>query len=234
MTLPKNAPKYDDCSLEELYKFVAMRNIPFRFTRAQAHTKTQYKSDKEERRKLTKALQKADAAATIHFMALPPELRDQVYDYILTDTAKRGLTHAELKGFRDRMWRVSPKFSTELGDLFSRGEYELMPALEDEPSTPSHRSSLPTQGFPRSTQPAHSGAPYSSNMTICVFGSMGQGKSTQTYNLISLPTTLWHDWNQLAITLLGSWGLGAALMSVGDCVSLHSAINRHKPTMTSD
>jgi hypothetical protein len=64
---------YDQCSLQELHKFVADRHIPFRFTRAQAHTKTQYNRDK------------ADATATIRFTELPPELRDKIYEYHLTE-----------------------------------------------------------------------------------------------------------------------------------------------------
>lgn len=66
-------PNYDECSLQDLYKFLAERHITVKFTRAQAHTKTLYKRDKEERRKLTAALDKADAATTIRFMEVPPE-----------------------------------------------------------------------------------------------------------------------------------------------------------------
>ena len=88
MTLPINALKYDDCSLQELRKFVRDRKIPFRYTHthAQSHTrKSRSKKKKDERRKLLAALQNADATATFRFMDLPPELRDEVYLHFFDD-----------------------------------------------------------------------------------------------------------------------------------------------------
>lgn len=120
-------PNYEDCSLQELYDFLAERHLPVRFTRAQAHTKTLYKRDKEERRKLTAVLDKADAATTIRFMEFPPELRDQIYEYILEDiTTADPLTKAE---FRERMCRVSTQFWMEARDVFNRGVYDTIPEL---------------------------------------------------------------------------------------------------------
>lgn len=133
-------PNYDECSLQELHKFVADKHIPFRFTRAQAHTKTKYKRDKEERRKLTAALDKEDAAATIRFTDLPPELRDEIYEYHLTEiTTAELLTTAEL---RERMSCVSLQFWAEARDVLNRGEYNILPelALDD-----SHGSSKAAQ-----------------------------------------------------------------------------------------
>ena len=133
-------PNYDESSLQELHKFIADRHIPFRFTRAQTHTKTQYKRDKEEWRRLTAALDKADAAAIIRFTDLPPELRDEIYGYHLTEiTAAELLTTAEL---RERMSCVSPQFWEEARDVLNRGEYNILPelALDD-----SHESSATPQ-----------------------------------------------------------------------------------------
>lgn len=80
MTLPENSLKYDICSLHELRKFVTERKIPFKYTHAQSHTKkSQTKREKDERRKLVTALYRGDATATIRFLDLPPELRDEVY-----------------------------------------------------------------------------------------------------------------------------------------------------------
>ena len=126
-------PNYDDCSLQELYKFLTDRHIPIKFTRAQAHTKTLYKRDKEERRKLTAALDKADATTTIPLMEFPLELRSQIYDYILTDiTTTELLTTAQL---RERMYRVSPQYWVEAKDVFNRGDYDTIPELVDIPAT---------------------------------------------------------------------------------------------------
>jgi hypothetical protein len=127
-------PEYDDCSLEELRRFLRDRHIPFKFTRAQAHTKTLYKRDKEERRRLTATLDKADTAATFRFMDMPIELRDQIYDCILTNvTQDNHVTIAELRAF---MWRVSPQFCAEARGVFRRGEYENMPELVAGPPLP--------------------------------------------------------------------------------------------------
>jgi hypothetical protein len=144
---------YDECSLQELHKFVADRHIPFRFTRAQAHTKTQYKRDKEERRKLTTALDKADAAATIRFTELPPKLRDKIYEYHLTEiTTTELLTTAEL---RERMSRISPQFWAEARDVLNRGEYNTLPepALDD-----SHGSSTTAHSGQNSIGPMQAGS----------------------------------------------------------------------------
>jgi hypothetical protein len=172
-------PNYNECSLQELHKFIADRHIPFRFTRAQAHTKTQYKRDKEERRKLTAALEKADAAATIRFMDLPLELRDEIYEYHLTEiTTAELLTRAEL---RERMSSVSPQFWMEARDVLNRGEYNILPELALDDS----RVSL-TQTQDTCTCSAHNMAPdsiasYSIGRNpltsqIGFIGSMRQGK----------------------------------------------------------
>jgi len=155
-------PNYDTCSLQELHMFLAERHIQFKFTRAQAHTKTLYKRDKQERRALTAALEKADAAANIRFMELPLELRDEIYEYFLTDiTTPETLTKADL---RERMWQVSPQFCVEVGNVFNRGEYETLPELIEEPTGPfipaqeirgiygrSHSLSLHLSAFQNST-----------------------------------------------------------------------------------
>jgi hypothetical protein len=128
-------PNYDDCSLQELYKFIADRHIPIKFTRAQAHTKTLYKRDKEERRKLTATLDKADAATTNPFMEFPPELRDQIYDYILTDMTTTEmmdiLTKTEI---HERMRRVSTQFWVEARGVLNIGDYNTIPELVDLPA----------------------------------------------------------------------------------------------------
>ena len=154
-------PNYDDCSLQELYKFLADRHIPIKFTRAQAHTKTLYKRDKEERRKLTAALNRADAATSIPFMEFPPELRDQIYDYILTDMTTTEvmeiLTKTEI---RERMCRVSTQFWVEARDVLNRGDYNTIPELVDLPArstTPAPalatRSVAPDNTTPNSIRP---------------------------------------------------------------------------------
>jgi len=149
-------PNYEDCSLQELYKFLADRHIPIKFTRAQAHTKTLYKRDKEERRKLTAALNKADAATTIPFMEFPPELRDQIYDYILTDMTTTEmmdiLTKTEI---RERMCRVSTRFWMEARDVLNRGDFNTIPELVDLPAKSATPAPAPaTQSVaPDSTTP---------------------------------------------------------------------------------
>jgi len=122
-------PNYAECSLQELYKFLAERHISVKFTRAQAHTKTLYKRDKQERRKLTAVLDKADEATIFRFMELPAELRDQIYEYVLTDiTTTEHVTMAEL---HERMWCVSSAFFVEARDILNRGQYEILPELRD-------------------------------------------------------------------------------------------------------
>jgi hypothetical protein len=173
-------PNYDDCSLQELYKFLADRHIPIKFTRAQAHTKTLYKRDKEERRKLTAALDKADAAATIPFMEFPPELRDQIYDYILTDMTTTEmmeiLTKTEL---HERMCRVSTQFWVEARDVLNRGEYNIIPELVDLPAKSTTPAPAPaTQSVALDSMTPNSIGPVIRRSRFSTIGPAGQGKSS--------------------------------------------------------
>lgn len=136
MTLQEHALKYEDssvCSLEELRQILKNRNIPFRFTHAQSHTKTFYKRDKEERRKTTALLRKADAAATIPFRELAAELRDEIYDYYLEGTTRNeAITEDE---FRNRLRCVSLRFGGEAGAVLERGANQVLPRRADMSST---------------------------------------------------------------------------------------------------
>jgi len=94
MTLPENALKYDTCSLQELRKFVTDRNMPFKYTHPQGHTKkSQRKQEMEEKRKLLVALERDDATKTFRLLDLPRELRDEVYYHYLSN-----MTPIELLG----------------------------------------------------------------------------------------------------------------------------------------
>jgi hypothetical protein len=203
MTLPENALRYDHCSLNELYRFIANRHIHFKFTLAQSVTRIQHKNDKQERCTLTSALLKADAAATIRFMELPPELRDQIHDHILTDiTENANVTVVDL---HDRMWRISPQFCEEARNVFKRGEYEILPESVHELSTPSQQSLLPAQRSPRLTQLAHSVALDPSLPRIRSVGASGQGESNVMNSLPSLPEDRSQSMARMHSSSLSEW-----------------------------
>ena len=119
MTLPENALKYDTCSLQELRKFVTDRNIPFRYTHAQSHTKkSQSKKERDERRKLLTSLQKEDAAATFRLIDLPPELRDQVYWHFFKGMGTYKLLYLDVQNHRSWMQLLPMQIRDEMSAVF--------------------------------------------------------------------------------------------------------------------
>lgn len=86
---------------------------------------------------LPTALDKVDVATTIPFMEFSPELRDQIYDYILTDmTTTELLTKTVL---REHMCCVSTQSWVEAVGMVNKGDYDTIPKLNDIPvksSTP--------------------------------------------------------------------------------------------------
>lgn len=198
MTLTENALKYDDrsvYSLQELRQFLADRNIPFRFTRAQSHTKTFYKRDREERRKMTALLRKADDAATIRFFELAPELRDEIYDYYLEGTTRdEALTEDEVQ---NRLRCVSKRFGEEAGDVLKRGTYQFRPRTADKSSalaetvwgtlvmTPARQTTSRSRVRPPSLPTRING--------LVMRGPAGIGKSSFRSALPSLWTSPWYS-----------------------------------------
>jgi len=130
MTLPEYALKYDDCSLQELRKFVTDRKIPFKYTHPEAHTKkSEAESVKEERSKLLTALRNDDATAKFRLLDLPPELRDEVYYHFLLDM---GLYKGQLSGdFRKTLQPIPTRIRGEMSAVF-----EIMMRMGSDLTTP--------------------------------------------------------------------------------------------------
>lgn len=120
MTLPENALRYGTCSLQELRQFVTDRKIPFKYTHAQSHTKkSQTKKEKNERRKLVAALQRADATAIFRLLGLPLELRDEVYHHFFINQEVRYYFPLSTKGvLADDMQRIPEQIRDEMSAVF--------------------------------------------------------------------------------------------------------------------
>jgi hypothetical protein len=124
--------KYEECSLEELRKFVASRRLPFKYTPAQSHTrKSPSKREREERYKLVDALKKADADAGFPFLGLVGELRERIYDVFLVHATEGDyMTRNQVL---EKLEEISWRFLREGGAVYERGNYRTKPEPEPEP-----------------------------------------------------------------------------------------------------